>query len=128
MKFSLAALAFLFPFLPGAEAAEIQGRAVMDGRHKTLLEQNCQKCHGAEKQKGKFRLDDLPFEITTLETAERWQKILNQMNSGEMPPEEEKQPAGAAKTDFLDELANVMVSARKGLADQLNSPTGVYDA
>jgi hypothetical protein len=123
MKFLLAALAFLSPFLPGAEAAEIQGRAVMDGRHKTLLEQNCQKCHGAEKQKGKFRLDDLPFEITTLETAERWQKVLNQMNSGEMPPEEEKQPAGAAKTDFLDELANVMVSARRSLADQKGAIT-----
>ena len=123
MKLSLAALAFLFPFLPGTEAAETQSRAIMDGRHKTLLEQNCQKCHGAEKRKGKFRLDDLPFEITTLETAERWQKVLNQMNSGEMPPEEEKQPAGAAKTDFLDELANVMVSARRSLADQKGAIT-----
>ncbi len=123
MKFSLAALAVLLPLLPGAEAVETQSRAVMGERHKTLLEQNCQKCHGAEKQKGKFRVDDLSFQITNIETAERWQKVLNQMNSGEMPPDEEKQPAVAAKTDFLDELANVMVSARKSLADQKGAIT-----
>jgi hypothetical protein len=123
MKFSLAALTVLLPFLPGAEAVETQSRAIMSERHKALLEQNCQKCHGAEKQKGKFRVDDLSFQITNIETAERWQKVLNQMNSGEMPPDEEKQPTVAAKTDFLDELANVMVSARKSLADQKGAIT-----
>ncbi len=123
MRFSLVALIVLLPFLPGAGAVETKSRSVMSERHKTLLEQNCQNCHGAEKQKGKFRVDDLSFDITNIETAERWQKVLNQMNSGEMPPEEEKQPTAAAKTDFLDELANVMVSARKSLADQKGAIT-----
>ncbi|MCX6852975.1 MAG: DUF1592 domain-containing protein [Verrucomicrobia bacterium] len=44
--------------------------------------------------------------------------FLNQMNSGDMPPEDEKQPANAAKADFLDDLANVMVAARRTLGDQ----------
>ena len=123
MRFSLVAVVVLLPFLPGAGAVETKSRSVMSERHKTLLEQNCQNCHGAEKQKGKFRVDDLSFDITNIETAERWQKVLNQMNSGEMPPEEEKQPTAAAKTDFLDELANVMVSARKSLADQKGAIT-----
>jgi hypothetical protein len=51
-------------------------------------------------------------------TAERWQKVLNAMNSGEMPPEEEKQPDRQRKADFLEELSQVMVVARKALADQ----------
>ena len=92
--------------------------AVMDARHRSLLKANCIGCHGQEKQKGKFRVDDLPLEITSLETAERWQKVLNQMNSGDMPPEDEKQPEAAAKADFLDDLANVMVAARRNLGDQ----------
>lgn len=92
--------------------------AVMNPQHRALLKDNCQACHGAEKQKGKFRVDDLPFTITTLEAAERWQKVLNQMNSGEMPPEDEKQPDRAAKANFLDDLANVMVAARRNLGDQ----------
>src|SRR5258708_39506263 len=88
-------LATCFGAMP-AVAADDAPHAVMNAQHRTLLRDYCQKCHGAEKQKGKFRVDDLPFTITTLESAERWQKVLNQMNSGDMPPADEKQPDGAA--------------------------------
>ena len=90
----------------------------MPERHRALLSQHCQGCHGEEKQKGKFRVDDLPLQIADAHTAERWQKVLNAINSGEMPPEEEKQPEARVKTDFLDDLSNVMVAARKSLGDQ----------
>jgi mono/diheme cytochrome c family protein len=90
----------------------------MQEKHRALFKEHCVSCHGAEKQKGKVRVDDLPFTITNIETAERWQKVLNQMNSGEMPPEDEKQVPNAAKTDFLDDLSNVMVAARRSLGDQ----------
>ncbi|MCE9605345.1 MAG: DUF1592 domain-containing protein [Planctomycetia bacterium] len=92
--------------------------AVMPERHRALLQTHCLSCHGARKQEGKFRVDDLSFTIANIETAERWQKVLNALNSGEMPPTDEKQPANKAKTDFLDDLANVMVAARKSLGDQ----------
>src|SRR6185437_14926583 len=78
----------------------------------------CVKCHGPAEQNGKFRVDDLPFSITDIETAERWQKVLNAMNSGDMPPDDEKQPPDEAKADLLEDLANVMVAARKRLSDQ----------
>lgn len=67
---------------------------------------------------GGVRLDDLPFEITTLETAERWQKVLGVLNSGEMPPEDEPRPDEKAKTDLLAELSDAMVVARKSIGDQ----------
>ncbi|MFC5453271.1 DUF1592 domain-containing protein [Prosthecobacter fluviatilis] len=101
-----------------SQTTEAPGHAVMDQRHKVLFQETCVSCHGPEKQKGKFRVDDLSFEIKDLETAEKWQKVLNQMNSGDMPPEDEKQPAKEAKADFLDDLANVMVAARRSLGDQ----------
>ncbi len=91
---------------------------VMPEKHRALFKEHCVSCHGPEKQKGKFRVDDLPFAVTTLESAEKWQKVLNAMNAGEMPPDDEKQPANAAKTDFLDDLSNVMVAARRTLNDQ----------
>ena len=90
----------------------------MPEKHRALLKEYCVSCHGPDKQKGKTRVDDLPLTITNVETAEKWQKVLNQMNSGNMPPEDEKQPEGAAKADFLDDLANVMVAARRTLGDQ----------
>jgi len=107
------------PQATGAEVAVASPvHAAMNERHRALLTTYCLKCHGPEKQEGKFRVDDLPFAIRDLETAERWQKILNALNSGEMPPDDEPKPANKAKADFLDDLANVMVAARKSLGDQ----------
>ena len=73
--------------------------------------------------KKEFRLDDLSFTITGIETAERWQKILDALNAGEMPPEDEEPLPDTAKTEFLDDLANTMVTARKLLADQKGAIT-----
>ncbi|HRH99161.1 MAG TPA: hypothetical protein PLB55_24680, partial [Prosthecobacter sp.] len=99
-------------------AAAAKEAAAMSERHRALFKETCLSCHGPEKQKGKFRVDDLPLSITNVEIAEKWQKVLNAMNSGDMPPEDEKQPSNEAKTDFLDDLANVMVVARRTLGDQ----------
>ena len=103
--------------VPAARAAAAPAGAMTE-RHRAFLASNCQGCHGPEKQKGKFRVDDLPLTMADLPAAERWQKILNALNSGEMPPEDEAQPAPEAKANFLDDLSHAMVGARKRLADQ----------
>lgn len=118
MKQTLILLCLLLLFRRPAHAAESQPHALMAARHRALLQTYCEKCHGVEKQKGKFRVDELPFEITSLEAAERWQKVLNQMNSGDMPPDDAKQPENDAKADFLDDLSHAMVAARRVLGDQ----------
>ncbi len=99
-------------------SAETPPGATLNERHKTLLQQHCLKCHNEAKPEGKFRVDTLPFSITNNESAERWQKVLNALNSGNMPPEDEAQPASDAKADFLDDLANAMTAARRNLSDQ----------
>jgi mono/diheme cytochrome c family protein len=115
---AIAAL-LLLPALPAIlRAAEEAPRAVVPPQHAALLRDSCAKCHGEVKQEGTFRVDDLPLTIDTVETAERWQKVLNQLNSGSMPPDEEPQPDAVAKTNLLDDLAHVMVAARRSLADQ----------
>lgn len=91
--------------------------AVVPEKHQALLHEHCISCHGPEKQKGKFRVDDLPLTITDNRNAERWQNVLNAVNSGEMPPEEEKQLVANVKADFLEDLARAMVVARRNLAD-----------
>lgn len=105
-----------WPFRAGGE--EGRERAVVGESHRALLERHCYDCHDGDVQKGSVRLDNLTFTIGDIATAERWQKVLNVMNSGEMPPEDKPQPDGAAKADLLDELANAMVAARKLLSDQ----------
>ena len=82
-----------------------------------LLAAHCLKCHGPDDTNGGFRVDTLPAAVDSIEAAERWQRVLNVLNSGEMPPDDEKQIEVAAKADLLDDLAHVMVAARKSLAD-----------
>ena len=86
-------------------------------KHQTFFKTHCLDCHDTETQEGEVDLETLSFTITTIEQAERWQKVMNVLNSGEMPPEDSERPAGNEKADFLDDLAHTMVSARKSLSD-----------
>ena len=92
-------------------------RAIMPEKHLDLFDAYCMDCHDADTQKGKVNLEDLPLEVNTLPHAELWQKVLNVMNSGEMPPENKRQPEKVEKADFLEDLAKTMVLARKKLSD-----------
>jgi hypothetical protein len=100
-----------------AHPATAAPQAALDTKHRAFLKESCLKCHNADKQKGKVRLDDIPFTLDSVEKADLWQKVLNTINSGEMPPEDEKQPSPAAKTDFLDALSQTLVAARAVLGD-----------
>ncbi len=101
-------------FSSGATAAP---QAAVNTKYKAFFKDYCVSCHDEEKHKGSVRLDNLSFEINSLEAAERWQKVLNSMNSGEMPPEDKKQPDKVLKTDFLEHLSQEMVVARKTIGD-----------
>ena len=91
--------------------------AIMPEKHFAVLEKYCLDCHDAATEKGKVNLEDLSFDLGSLETAELWQKVLNSLNSGEMPPEDKKQVSAGEKTLFLDDLSHQLVTARKILSD-----------
>ncbi len=56
------------------------------------LKKHCFKCHGSEKQKSDLRLDDLSTDLLNdRPAAETWHDVLNTLNRGEMPPEDESQ-------------------------------------
>lgn len=99
-------------------AAEPAAHASVAAQHREILLQHCRHCHGEKKAEGAFRIDTLPLVIGDVETAERWQKVLNVLNVGEMPPQDEQPLPKQAKTELLDGLANAMVAARKSLSDQ----------
>jgi len=77
-----------------------QPTAIVPEKHLDLMFSYCMDCHDADTQKGKVNLEDLPLEVNTLQHAELWQKVLDVLNSGEMPPENKRQPEKVAKADF----------------------------
>jgi hypothetical protein len=93
-------------------------RAVMPQRHAEVFRKYCLDCHDSETQEGKIDLETIPFEIgKDIPTAERWAKILNAINSGEMPPKDADPISVVDKTAFLKDLSIQMVVARKILSD-----------
>jgi hypothetical protein len=55
----------------------------------------CSRCHDAQKQEGKFRLDTMSRDFNEMAIAQRWGEVLFRINSGEMPPKKEPQPTSA---------------------------------
>ena len=101
-----------------AEELAARSAASVPVNHATFLADNCMNCHGSGAEEGIPRLDTIPFELTTLEAAERWQRVLAVLNSGEMPPSDAPQPSAVSKTEFLADLSATMVKARKAFGDQ----------
>lgn len=92
--------------------------AQMPEKHRAVFKKYCLDCHDSQTREGKVDLETIPFDVANnIESAERWQKILEVINSGEMPPEDETQISDNEKAAFLDSLSNNMVVARKMLSD-----------
>lgn len=62
----------------------------------------CAGCHGEEKQKGGLRLDEIDSDLVHGKDAETWRAMLDMINSGEMPPEDEKQLTDEERRVLVD--------------------------
>ena len=57
-----------------------------------FVQEHCISCHGEKKQKGDRRFDGLGIDFEDQDTVWAWEEVLDMLNLGEMPPEEETQP------------------------------------
>lgn len=73
------------------QLSEKQLSAVTPDRHRALLKEFCFDCHDQQAREGQVDLQNLPFDLATIESAEMWQRVLGVLNSGEMPPEDQTQ-------------------------------------
>ena len=58
----------------------------------TFFKKYCIECHGPKKSKGKITLHSLDYDLSKGHELDKWESVLEVLNSGEMPPEDEKQP------------------------------------
>src|SRR4051794_9847803 len=55
---------------------------------RSLLKTYCLRCHNAEKRKGEVDLSTFGARPESLEGRKAWRKVLEQLRSEEMPPED----------------------------------------
>ncbi|MEM7014910.1 MAG: DUF1587 domain-containing protein, partial [Verrucomicrobiota bacterium] len=85
----------------------------------------CLRCHDADKQKGDFRLDNLPRDFGDELIAQDWDEVLFRINSGEMPPEDEPQPA-AAEVDEVVEWISSRIEEGRAARMSRRGPVALY--
>lgn len=77
---------------------------------------HCVKCHGNRKQNSGVRLDRLDSEIADHASLTSWQDVLDVLNTGSMPPEDQTQPKKDELTSVIGLITDSISSARKKLA------------
>ena len=69
-----------------------------------FLETHCIRCHGPEKEKGDLRIDRLSRDFKLGADTHHWAEMMEQVNSGEMPPKKEKRPTQDEMAAFVTSL------------------------
>jgi hypothetical protein len=77
-----------------------------------FLEKHCIRCHGPDKEKGDLRIDQLSRDFELGADTHHWAEMLEQVNSGEMPPKKEKQPSQAEIAAFVTSLDSLIKEGR----------------
>ncbi|MCA9067767.1 MAG: DUF1592 domain-containing protein, partial [Planctomycetaceae bacterium] len=75
---------------------------------KPFLTTYCTGCHGAKQQKGDRRFDALAAAIDGDNTLVDYQDILDQLNLGNMPPQDAKQPTNAERQQVTQWLTRTL--------------------
>ena len=78
-----------------------------------VLKRRCFACHGPKKQSGDLRIDTLDADLVDGSDAESWHDILNKLNLGEMPPEDEPSLNDAERRAMVDWLSTELRRAEE---------------
>ena len=78
-----------------------------------FFEKHCYKCHGENKQKADRRFDLLSFPISNEDQLVDFQDALDQLNLGEMPPEDEARPDPEELKQTIEWLTLAISDAQK---------------
>jgi mono/diheme cytochrome c family protein len=77
-----------------------------------FLVKHCVRCHGPQKEKGDVRIDQLSRDFEEGVDSHHWAEVLENVNSGDMPPETEPRPTQAEIAAFVTNLDSLVKEGR----------------
>ena len=82
---------------------------------RALFKKHCYSCHGEKKQKGDITLHDLDSLEAAFQKHALLDNIIDQIESGDMPPDDEDVlPSDAERKQLIDALSNVSERIKSG--------------
>ena len=76
-----------------------------------LLKDHCYKCHGAEKQKGDLNLEEYKSAKAIADDPVIWNKVIDAIRSGEMPPAKEPKMPDATREKLAGAVEETLTAA-----------------
>ena len=76
-----------------------------------FFEAHCVTCHGAEKKKGGVRLHQLKGQLANDDELELFELVMEALESGEMPPEDEEQPSAEERKEVVAWISAALKAA-----------------
>ncbi|MGB7344477.1 MAG: DUF1592 domain-containing protein [Pirellulaceae bacterium] len=80
---------------------------------KPFLTEHCNSCHDGELAEGDLRLDNLAANFSDREPSGHWVEVLDRINLGEMPPEDEPRPDPADLAKVTEWISNNLLQMRR---------------
>ncbi|MED6326542.1 MAG: DUF1587 domain-containing protein, partial [Verrucomicrobiota bacterium] len=116
MRLGIGLLVFALGWLPAEAADEFQEKL------QPLFAQHCVKCHGADKVKGKVNLKEIGNARQFLGKPALIKELIDVLDAGDMPPEDEPQLKPADRAELLTTLNAMLRTAASGQAAKRNPP------
>ena len=85
----------------------------------TFLDSHCYECHDDLTSEGDLNLLDQSFDLADSESRDLWVKVLDRVETGEMPPEKKSRPAAGDMKDFLADLGESLLEADRAAVAEL---------
>lgn len=102
----------LFVLLPATPSSTARADDPFDA----FMAKHCLRCHGPEKVERDLRIDQLSRDFQSGIDGHLWAEIVERINAGEMPPEEEPQPT---EDEIAEVVAQLDSRIREGQAARL---------
>jgi len=109
-------LIFVFAWLPAKGADDFQHKL------QPVFARHCVKCHGGEKVKGKVNLKEIANAGQFLAKPELIKEIIDVIDAGDMPPEDEPQLKPADRAAMLTSLKSMLQTAATVQVAKRNPP------
>ncbi|MFM7137974.1 MAG: DUF1587 domain-containing protein [Planctomycetota bacterium] len=95
--------------MPGHAVPE--GMAEKVAHLRPFLSRHCYECHGPDTQENEIRFDNLSDDLSDPIVLAVWQDALDQIDLGEMPPQEQFRPGDAELAVAIDTLTALLDDA-----------------
>jgi hypothetical protein len=95
----------LFASAPSFAVADDEAQRAADAFRahvQPLMEKFCVKCHSGEEPKGELAMAAFLERASVAEDRETWDKIVEKLRAGEMPPEDESQPTDSQRRQMIE--------------------------